>query len=423
LKHLIVTAAVLLLCAGLCLGFMVSVSGGNGTPEGMRAFPYPYRSMLAICSDIDGTTPREFEDVHKFLNTLDGTEMGPGLGLDVADSFWMYMGSDAAGIADREGNGNEAVMTWFQGTTETVKNAHLIAYYFERGWIDTMHSYGDFSRLDKSDVVFTRMLAERALSALAERDVRPTVWVNHGNEANVQNFEVGNRRTYRQGARPGSDAYHADLTLPAGIKFVWFSDNDRRFGRRDILYPVTLADGQKVWGFRRYTPDWSTYELDRQLREAHLDACVKRELPVIVTQHFGGGYEYQPFGAAARQALQGLAERQNRGDILVARTSRLLEYLRVRDHLEFERSGSHVNILAVDDPQFGYDPNPSLDSLRGMTFYAEDMISAGISIGGEPLPEELLVKAVDETGRTTIGVAWFEADAKNYVWAAAELAR
>jgi len=385
----------------------------------MRPFPCPYSTMLAICSDIDGTTPDEFEAYHKYLNTERDTQMGQGLGLDVGDSFWMYMGGDSGADADSKGRGQDAVMTWFEGVSDTPKNAKLIAYYFKRGWIDAIHSYGDFSRDDTTDTRFSRALAEQAATALSARDVFPTVWINHGNEANTQNFEIGSRVSYRQGARPGTPFYHADITIPAGIKFIWFSDNDKRFGRHNILYPVTLADGRKVWGFRRYTADWSTHGLHMQLCDANLDYCTAIGAPVIVTQHLGGGSTYHPLGTAARQALLGLAARQGRGEILVARTSRLLEYLRVRDHLVFAVShGQTVDILGVDDPQLGYDPSPTLDMLRGMTFYVQDKDTASIRVGGEPVDEALLVRAGDETGRDTIGIAWFAPDVRNYLWGA-----
>ena len=412
------------LIAGIFVFFFfvcVVAACGNSVPSDMRPFPYPYQSMVALCSDIDGTTPREFEDYHKFLNTHDATEMGQGLGLDVADSFWMYMNNDGDEIMDRDGGSYEEVMTYYQGVSSKIKNGELIRYYLRCGWIDCIHSYGDFSRKDQNEKLFTRALAEQADAELRVWDLWPSVWINHGNAANIQNMETGKRRTYRQGARPESDAYHADITIPAGIKFIWFSDLDSTFCRNNMLYPVTLADGQKVWGFRRYTKHWNTYEIDRQLTDAHLDECIQKKRPAIVTQHLGGTALYQPFGTTARDALRRLAERQERGEILVVRTSRLLEYLRVRDHLVYEIVDSVVNILAIDDPQLGYDDTPAIDALRGMTFYVEDMDASVILIGGEFVSEDFLVRATDETGRATVGISWFEADTRNYIWGAAEL--
>jgi len=83
--------------------------------------------------------------------------------------------------------------------------------------------------------------------------------------------------------------------------------------------------------------------------------------------------------------------------------------LRVRDHLVYEITDDIINILSVDDPQLGVDTEPAMDSLRGLTFYMDDMARAEIRVNGQPVPEGLIVRARDETGRDTIGIAWFEA--------------
>ena len=56
----------------------------------LRKYPYPFRSALTICNDIDLTTPEEFLEIHRFLNTKQVTPMGVGVGLEIGDSFWMY---------------------------------------------------------------------------------------------------------------------------------------------------------------------------------------------------------------------------------------------------------------------------------------------------------------------------------------------
>src|SRR3954451_9505413 len=54
--------------------------------------PFPYRGMLAISSDCDGMTVGTFESLHRFLNTREETPWGEGLGLDISDSMWAYVG-------------------------------------------------------------------------------------------------------------------------------------------------------------------------------------------------------------------------------------------------------------------------------------------------------------------------------------------
>lgn len=79
----------------------------------LRKFPYPYNAMLSICSDIDGTTLNKFEEYHKFLNTKGDSIYGKGLGLDIGDSFWVYMGEKNDEPVNDIGN---STMTAFYGT-------------------------------------------------------------------------------------------------------------------------------------------------------------------------------------------------------------------------------------------------------------------------------------------------------------------
>ncbi|MDB5085298.1 MAG: hypothetical protein JWN30_2184, partial [Bacilli bacterium] len=174
--------------------------------KNLRKFPYPYNAMLALSSDIDDTTPAEFSEYHRFLNTKQQTPNGPGLGLDVGDSFWVYMANNQPNITDKEGRGLEEVMTYFTGVNPTQPHdASMIKHYWTSGWIDTIHTFGDFSRKNTTDVVFTRSLAMDAWHALNQAGIHPSVWINHGNEANVQDFGgygVSNFFRYQKGEVP-----------------------------------------------------------------------------------------------------------------------------------------------------------------------------------------------------------------------------
>jgi len=393
--------------------------------SGLRPFPQPFQAMLSLCSDIDGTTYDEFLTYHKFLNTKERTAMGQGLGLDVADSFWMNMADDIPSKVDAAGHDNYAVMTYFYGSSDTEKNAEAIRTFIRWGWIDSMHTYGDFSRRDDSDQAFSRKLAEQDAAELSSQQLWPTVWINHGNQWNVQNFrDPQNGTDYQQGADPGSPYYHADLTIAGGIHYIWFDHQSAVFGWRTPLYPVTLQDGQKVWGFWRYAGEydwlgryqynWSIYGLDQQLSAANLDKITRNHQIALVAQHLGGSTEQYPFTQPALTALRRLADYQNKGDILVTRTSRALEYARVRDHLEYSERNANgitqINISAIDDPQLGRDEHPSLDSLRGLTFYVKDSGKADIYLAGERLSEQEIVRYA-QNGENTVGIKWFAVNA------------
>ena len=67
----------------------------EGTEVKLRSYPYPYRAMLAICSDLDETPDRHvYGDIMRFLNTMEDTAMGPGVGLEVGNSIYFDMPPD-----------------------------------------------------------------------------------------------------------------------------------------------------------------------------------------------------------------------------------------------------------------------------------------------------------------------------------------
>jgi hypothetical protein len=57
--------------------------------------PYPYKAILAICSDLDETPDRnQYFNLMKFLNSRDLTPLGPGVGLEVGNSIYFDMPAD-----------------------------------------------------------------------------------------------------------------------------------------------------------------------------------------------------------------------------------------------------------------------------------------------------------------------------------------
>lgn len=98
----------------------------------LRKYPVPYKCALTISSDIDECDVFTFLKLHSFINTTQDTKCGPGLGLDIGDSFWFY--SD---------NPNE--MSYFEGNTEKRSRVgEIIEEFIRAGYIDCLHSYGNF---------------------------------------------------------------------------------------------------------------------------------------------------------------------------------------------------------------------------------------------------------------------------------------
>ncbi|GAX88935.1 hypothetical protein [Effusibacillus lacus] len=400
----------------------------------LRKFPYPYGAMFAFASDIDDTTPREFAIYHRFLNTREMTPAGPGLGLDVGDTMWVYMGNDSRHKVDVNGETVDAVITLNKLTDPNAFNKpELLKHYFDAGWIDGMHTFGDFSRKNREDVVFSRELAIAAWENLNKVGIRPHYWINHGNEGNRQNFGAHNPLNflrYQAGDDPKSPYYHTDLTIKNGVRFVWNSVGEDKFGQDNPIFPIQLRDGQKIWGFHRYTHEvikgqiewaWSPDDGDigKYLTKERLDQLVAKNQYCIYAQHFGGSNTPFPFyWYSDVEALRRLADYHYKGKILVARTSRLLNYSVAQQFVEYKMTKKNgktiIHVKSIQDPLFGRQ-EITIDQVRGLTFYVDDPSKAVIVMNRKPVPKkEIQVNPQDETGRPSIGIKWFEPDTKDY---------
>jgi SAM-dependent methyltransferase len=400
----------------------------------LRRFPYPYRAMLALSSDIDQTTPARFREVHRFLNTHEETSMGPGVGLDVADTFWLFHPrSTSRDPANR-------VMSYFGGLevgAAPSDDAEEIAHYVRSGWIDSLHTYGNFSGVAGSASRCTRRHAEAAIEALRAADLRIRVWINHGDRNNVQNLGTYD---YMEGDRPGTPAYHWDLLRDYGVEFVWSSTGSFTFAESSKIVPVARQDGSPSWEFTRFsnahfedalrwglspavaaqlrrTRDyavlWHPPHLHVQLSDENLDAIVEREQIAIVAQHLGATRPLLRLGGPTVAALRRLDERQERGEILVARTERALVYNRNRELVRYSvtRDGDRtaIDIVGVDDPVRGRFV-PSLEDLAGLTFRVRDPGRVDLLLASQPLDEALIQRNPSDGVAPSIGLKWHEPD-------------
>ncbi|MDH3514699.1 MAG: hypothetical protein OEM83_07520, partial [Gammaproteobacteria bacterium] len=170
-----------------------SLSNQASAPGTVRAFPYPYRAMLAICSDLDETPDRHvYREIMRYLNTTETTMMGEGVGLEVGNSIYFDMPPDQFAYWNTDDAGREMVR-------QLIKSGH----------IDCFHSYGDMA--------VTRRHAGIALEELARHDCRMQVWIDHGTAPT--NF--GSDIMQGHGDEPGSPVFHADLTCQHGVEYVW----------------------------------------------------------------------------------------------------------------------------------------------------------------------------------------------------------
>ena len=369
----------------------------------LRPFPFPYKAALAICSDIDGTTTLDrFLTIQEFLNTQRSSSMGPGIGLEIGNSFFPYTDEDS--------------FAYFSSRSD---DREVIEAFIKAGYIDCMHSYGDGAR--------SRAEALQALEVLERRGCKLEVWVDHSRAPS--NF--GKDVTPGFGDVVKSAVYHADATLAFGVRFIWkgrassivghgvpftmcsfkqiFDPNhacrsgvniarelaktalayagNRRFAihrRNQLLRETALQDGQRSYEFKRCNNHWLglSYGHDCSglayvIRPKTLAHLVSTEGYMVIYTHLGVGPKHKPFIPPGTQAaLRGLAEAYHSGDLYVTTTSRILNYYLNHRYLQWayevdDEGWIRIAIHGVADPVFGPRlSNP--EELQGLTFYVPD---------------------------------------------------
>jgi len=302
----------------------------------LRPYPYPYRCMLAICSDLDGTPSRQvYWEIMRFLNTTETTAMGPGVGLEVGNSIHFRAIPPQFSYWDTDDAGREMVRALIYS-----------------GHIDCLHSFGE--------CVHSRDEAKRALDELRQHDCHLEVWVDHGSA--VTNF--GCDIMDGHGDEVGHLAYHADLTIPYGVKYVWrgrttsvigqdvpprlagiFKWNHPASSGRTFLKEIAKRSLARsaVYEFMRCNPHWggiSSCDEGRHigavLTREMLSRLVEREGTCILYTHLGKISDPRvPFDADATTAFRRLREEFLAGRILVTTTRRLLGYRRALREVTF----------------------------------------------------------------------------------------
>ena len=351
----------------------------------LRGFPYPYRAGLAISSDCDGCTRDKFIEVHKFLNTKENTTIGPGVGLEISDTFFPYTTI-------------KGEMAYFlPNSTNKSADADLIEKYFHSGYIDSMHSFGDFEK-----GMFNRSLAIKILAELKKAGIAPLVYINHGSRKNTQN--IGHCFPwcgYCEGDNPHASEYHTDISIYQNdpnkggpFRFLWKSDITGDVGY-DPLQVVTLADGRKIIAFVRYTTSkygalkWHLDNLEDQISDENLTKLISSGKYMIIANHLcyipKGFNNSSIFDDRDVAALRDLAKKYEDGLIYVAPTSKLLMYSLVRDELNWYWKGNNsiikIYILYVSDPATG-NFVPSEEQLQGITFYTPNPEITHIYVNG-----------------------------------------
>lgn len=399
----------------------------------MRKFPYPYKAALTICSDIDQTfSVEEFLKIQRFLNSKDSTSMGPGIGLEIGNSFFMF-----------EPNRH------FSYFSNKKKDQEVIREYIKNGLIDCMHSYGekhDFSRED----------AKRSIMELNKLNSNIDVWIDHSYEVD----NLGNDITGGMGDVKGSIVYHSDLIVEYGFKFFWLGrlssvivqerpikldmfisifDSDhilnssinmvKEFAKHILAvfgykkyamhkdYRVvkvkSLRDGQRVFEFIRCSGHWrgvgegaDSKGLAYMLSKGNLKSLIKNHGYTIIYTHLGKNSDCKDVIAKETQeALWNLSSEYKSGNIYVTTTSKLLNYNIRRKYLKWEKEVSsdftYIKISGVHDPLSCRDFMPDSKQLQGITFYVPEPGKTRVFLGTEEI-RNMQINPPDCIGRKSI---------------------
>lgn len=399
---------------------------------GLRRFPYPYKSMLAICSDLDETPDADvYFGISRFLNSRQNTLLGQGLGLEVGNTLYFDMPDGQ-----------------FAYWNTDDRSRSLIHTLVRSGHIDCFHSFGDLAS--------TRAHAQRALDALDRNDCKIKCWVDHATAPT----NLGTDIMRGSGDDYSSRAYHSDLTYQYGVRYVWCgrvtsiigqgrrpslcglfnsrhimssmrtiavegtkvaigSAPGRKYSmhsRNRVFRAIQLRDGRGVLEFIRCNPHWGGVSrgetasgVAEVLTDKFFERLIKSRGACILYTHLGKvpkGKEILP--GAAVTAFRDLARRYDSGDILVASTRRLLDFSVAKAYVSAELSNSDsqrcLRIGTSRLAECGLAP-----VLEGITVYVDSTIGLKVYVDAREV-RDVQRNPPDETGRPSISFPWRRLD-------------
>jgi hypothetical protein len=387
----------------------------------VRRLPYPYRCALTISNDADYCQMPFFEELMRFLNTRHQTAFGQGLGLEVTSSYFAF-------------SPPERQFAFFGGLEPEAprgKYANRVAEYLTAGWIDANHAYGDFDGIGG----FTRKHAERTFESLNALGVQLGVFINHGDDRNVQC--IGSEGPHHQGDVRGSSAYHSDLLFEHGTKFITSSvyaygdasqdGHAAKLGGQSrsvlsfrkakenpnpiLLTPVCLRDGTRFQAFARLrgtgfnAPNLSS--LAYHVSRANIDQLYETGGVIVLYQHLGVisriARKCIPASVDAVRSmshllapLRALGREAEEGRLWIGGLQRMLQY--------FDMIGSVT--VDCNEGEFSIDIQRKLgDAERffgGLTLYCHPQSLPKIRFKDLELP--LQHNGPDETGQYSVSV-------------------
>ena len=432
----------------LFVAFLAIVSCSHQDEVSIRKFPYPYRAAFTICSDIDDTNSiEEFLAIQKFINGIDSTEIGRGLGLEIGNSFWMFnqfyeMCKDTTTTIEENMkyftvSTPDFGISYFDGLSDTLSPyVDIIRSFIRKGFIDCLHSYGHF----KADE-FDRLYAVKSISQLEKDSLYVDVFIDHGGKESTNN--IGNIYYYL-GDNPECKEYHSDLTLSYGIKFLWWGHVTHCIGQdgkfslvnkfkqiveyfQDLLFHpeykfyhdnklvhiAILNDGQKIFDFVRFINPLGYYDtadeqfLINQIGPKVIDKLIHNEGYLIHYTHLGANQGKPHLTEPTRKAFHYIKQKYDEGELFVTTTSKLLNYYVHHRYLDwhYESFKDSVDIIIdsiKNEVEGKYIPN--IEQLEGVTFYVPENKIINLYIKDQRI--DFVMNDCDYEGRRSISIPW-----------------
>jgi hypothetical protein len=434
----------------------------------LRRYPFPYRCAVAINNDTDCFIFSAFDALHRFVDGRHETPLGKGLGLEVADSFWIWSTTGEVSLYH--------AAPWADAAPPSAEHERLVELA-RAGWLDTLHGFGSWDESWELD----RDRIARALDYLDNRGIKLKVYVGHGGYNMTHNF--GGPWGYYQHADDRSHpSYCLDLLRAYGFRYFWsdpfyeldkfgedltfksqteldeavaghdfhrfFYSNDPEDFRRarevfpgadeatrltwrrrlfnHVMCPVVARDGLPVYAFKRFRghdgPNSGNFI--GQINPQSLDALEARQGAAVIYQHFGvwRALSMGKGHASQRSSLPGnvldehgiwafrtLADRCREGRVLVATTRRLLDFIRLRDHLAFSvfRDNGCVSIR-IEGGACPVDGELDLDErdLAGLAFKVPRAHGEPILLFGERRLPAAVAEDPEDSGRLIVYLPW-----------------
>lgn len=422
----------------------------------IRKHPFPYNCSVAINNDTDGLDFDTFSSFHAFVSGTDETAHGPGLGLEVGNSFWIWSTSSRLSLYHSS--------PWDPEEKPSAEHERILELA-HAGWLDSLHGFGDWP----DDDLLSRSQVSQALDYLDHHNVKLQVYSNHGG-LNMAHNVGGPWGYYQQADNPKHASYCMDLLEDYGFRYYWTDvmyetekfgedlsfhsqrelnqmveahDFDRYFRGNDahdftqsrvifpeinaggrtawkralfnrVLIPAEVRDGRRAFFYKRFRgydgPCAGNFVL--QVNSQTLDNLEARGGSVIIYQHFGvwralmagkghaSARNSQPESVLDEHnlwAFRTLAERFQTGRVLVCTTQRLLNYIWMRDFLEFEVANcSGVDVIRVTGitcPVRGH-LVPTIADLEGLAFEGPSGSAPRVQLG----EQEIEMSLSQETG-------------------------